>query len=210
MAAKAINPKLQALLEYGPIAAFVVAYLVYRNDTFLVGGREYSGFIAVTAVFLPIFVLAIGALWALTGRITRMQIAVTGMLVVLGGLSIWLNDPTLIKMKPTIVYGLLTILLGIGLLRGKLWLKFVIEEMIPLQRKGWVILTKRVTLVFFVSAVANEIVWRTQSETVWVIFETLVMPLVILIFFLTQIGLFVEYAQLKPKKARKRPKNRKG
>ena len=92
-----VNPTLKAVLEFGPIVAFLIVYLVYRNDTFLIGGTEYSGFLAVTAGFIPVFLIATGALWYLTGRLTRLQIVVAGMLVVFGGLSVWLNDPSLFK-----------------------------------------------------------------------------------------------------------------
>jgi intracellular septation protein len=50
---------------------------------------------------------------------------------------------------------------------------------------------------------ANELVWRTKSETFWVFFETLAMPVVIFVFFITQIGLIVEYATLKLSKKKR-------
>ncbi|MDA0961694.1 MAG: septation protein IspZ [Proteobacteria bacterium] len=206
-----VNPTLKAVLEFGPILAFLIVYLVYRNDTFLIGGTEYSGFLAVTAGFIPVFLMATGALWYLTGRLTRLQIVVAGMLVVFGGLSVWLNDPSLFKMKPTAIYSLLTLILGVGLLRGQSWLEFVLEDTLPLKHKGWMILTRRVTLLFFLSAVANEVVWRTQSEEFWVIFETVAMPVIVFVFFLAQIGLFIDHGTLMPSKKRvKSPGNKPG
>mmetsp|Transcript_22718 Transcript_22718/g.37526 ORF Transcript_22718/g.37526 Transcript_22718/m.37526 type:complete len:205 (-) Transcript_22718:2087-2701(-) len=204
MTAKPLHPGVKATLEFGPIAGFLLAYLVFRNATFEVGRIEYSGFVAVVAVFIPIFLTATLVLWRLTGRIARIQVATVVMVVVFGGLSVWLNDPTLFKMKPTAIYLVLALILSIGLLRGQSWLKYVMEDMIPLKRKGWMILTKRVTALFFASAAANELVWRTQSETVWLVFETVVMPIVIFAFFLTQIGLFVDHVSLKPAKKRRK------
>jgi intracellular septation protein len=191
------------MLEFGPTIGFIVAYLIFRNETFLIAGTEYTGLVAVIAVFIPIFLIAIGALWFLSGRIARIQIATAVMLLVFGGLSVWLNDPRLFKMKPTAIYLALALILGIGLLRGQYWLKYIMEDIVPLKPKGWMVLTKRVTALFLLSAGANELVWRTQSEAFWVVFETLVMPVVVIAFFMTQIGLFVEYATLKP--SRKRP-----
>jgi intracellular septation protein len=192
-------------LEFGPIIAFVPAYLLLRTETYLIGGIFYTGFVVVIAAFLPVFVAAIGALWYLTGRVARTQMATAVMVVVFGGLSVWLNDPRLFKMKPTAIYLLLAAILGVGLLRGQSWLRYIMEDMIPLKRKGWMILTKRLTVLFMLSAGVNELVWRTQSERFWVLFETLAMPVVMIAFFVTQIGLFVEYATwnaLKPKKKR--------
>ncbi|MEM7596677.1 MAG: inner membrane-spanning protein YciB [Pseudomonadota bacterium] len=195
---RTVHPGLKAVLEFGPIIGFFVAYLMYKDETFVVGGTEYTGFVAVTAAFIPIFLLGIGVLWALTGRLARMQAVTAVLLIVFGGLSVWFNDPKFFKMKPTAVYLLFTIILGIGLLRGQSWLKFVMEEMMPLKDEGWSILTKRVTLLFFLSAVANEVVWRTQSEEFWVYFETFAMPVVIFVFFMAQSRLFATYATMNP------------
>lgn len=202
MTIRPLAPKLKALVEFGPILAFLIVYLTYRNDTFLIAGSEYSGFLAVTAAFIPVFLIATVALWFLTGRLTRLQIVVAGMLVVFGGMSVWLNDSSLFKMKPTAIYALLTLILGVGLLRGQSWLEFVLEDSLPLKRKGWMILTRRVTVLFFLSAVANEVVWRTQSDAFWVIFETIAMPIIVFIFFIAQIGLFIDYGTLTPSRKR--------
>ncbi|MGX9355563.1 inner membrane-spanning protein YciB [Roseobacteraceae bacterium S113] len=191
---KPLHPWLKAALEFGPILGFLVVYFLIKDDTFLLAGHAYSGFVVATGAFLPVFVLAIGALWWLTGHLTRLQIATTSLLVVFGGVGVAMNDPVVIKMKPTAIYLLLALVLAVGLLRGRLWLKVILEEMIPLKDAGWRILTHRMLGLFVVSAAANELVWRTQSEQVWVVFETLVMPLVVLGFCLAQIGLVVDHA----------------
>ena len=194
---------LRAALEFGPLFGFVVVYLLLRNKTFLIAGAEYSGLLVVVGAFIPVFLISTGTLWVLTGKVARIQVATLAMFLVTGGMSLWLNDPRLIKMKPTLIYLCLAFILCIGLVRGQSWLKYIMEDMIPLKRKGWMILTKRVTVLFFLSAGANELVWRTQSEEVWVFFETLVMPIVIFVFFLSQIGLYVDYVTLKPFKKKR-------
>ena len=76
-----------ATLEFGPILGYLTAYLIFRNTTFTVGGTEYSGFVAVTATFIPVFLAAFGALWALTGKVARIQVAAAVMIAVFGGLT---------------------------------------------------------------------------------------------------------------------------
>ena len=208
MVTRPVHPAVTAVLEFGPIIAFLVAYFVYRNETWVVGPTEYSGFVAVTAAFVPVFLMAIAATWFLSGRLARMQVVVAGMLVVFGGLSVWMNNPAIFKMKPTVAYLVLAAILGIGLLRGQYWLKFLMDEMVPMTDAGWKILTKRVTALFLLSAAANELVWRTQSEAFWVLFETIVMPIVVLAFFLGHIGLVVDHATFKASKKRPRSVNR--
>lgn len=203
MTSKPLHSGLKAALEFGPIIGFVVAYLIFRNGTYLIGGTEYTGFVVVIAAFIPIFLIGIGALWSLEGKVARIQVATAVMVVVFGGLSVWLNDPTLFKMKPTAIYLVLALVLSVGLLRGQSWLKYIMEDMIPMKPQGWMILTKRVTALFFLSAGANELVWRTQSEAVWVFFETLAMPVVVFVFFVLQIPLVVDYVTLKPAKKKR-------
>lgn len=108
-------------------------------------------------------VICTGLLWWLSGKLSKMQVATVVLVVVFGGLSVWLNDDRFFKMKPTMIYLLFGVLLGIGLLRGQSWLRLVLEEAIPLQDEGWMILTRRVMAFFFALAIANEAVWRLMS-----------------------------------------------
>lgn len=206
MKPKPLQTGAKAALEFGPLLAFVVVYLLLRDATYRIAGTDYSGFVVVIGAFIPVFLMATGLLWYLTGKIARIQLATAVMLVVFGGLSVWLNDPRLFKMKPTAIYLTLALILMVGLLRGQSWLRYIMEDMIPLEPAGWMILTKRVTVVFLLSAAANELVWRTQSERFWVLFETFAMPVLITGFFLSQADLIVEYA--KPRPVKKQPKKK--
>ncbi|MCE6951870.1 septation protein IspZ [Cereibacter sphaeroides] len=188
-----INPVVKAALEWGPIAAFFLGYVKLKDQVFTLGGTDYNGFIVVTAAFIPLMVISTGLLWWLTGKLSRMQVATVVLVVVFGGLSVWLNDERFFKMKPTMIYLLFGGLLGLGLLRGQSWLKIVLEETIPMQPEGWMILTRRVTAFFFALAVANEAVWRTMSTDAWVNFKTFGLPLAIFAFFMAQGGVFKRY-----------------
>jgi intracellular septation protein len=55
MTSKPVHPWVRAALEFGPVLGFVVTYLIYRTDTFVIAGTEYSGFVAITALFIPVF-----------------------------------------------------------------------------------------------------------------------------------------------------------
>ena len=116
------------------------------------------------------------------------------LVVVFGGLTIWFNDGRFFKMKPTMIYLLFGGVLGFGLLRGTSYLRFAMEELMPLQDEGWMKLTRRITLFFFALAAANEFVWRTMSTDAWVNFKTFGLPVAIFAFFMTQGRLFSDYA----------------
>ena len=187
---KEVNPFVKSALEYGPLIVFFIAYLRLKDRVFTIGGTEYEGFIVVTAAFIPLLIAATGALWALTGKLGRMQVATVVLVVVFGGLSVWLNDDRFFKMKPTMIYLLFGGLLGFGLLRGRSYLKYVMEEMMPLEDAGWMILTRRLMLFFFTLALANEVVWRFFSTETWVYFKTFGLTIAIFGFFILQGKLF--------------------
>lgn len=183
---KSINPILKQVLELGPTIAFFLIYLKIKEDTFVLGGTEYTGFIVAALVFVPILLVAMGILWALTGQLSRMQVFTAFMVIFFGGLTAWFNDERFFKMKTTIVYGLFATLLGIGLLRGQSYLAYVMGDLMPMRIEGWMILTKRLCAAFAALAVANEIVWRTMSTDAWVKIETFAFPVALMAFLMWQ------------------------
>ena len=193
MAEKKINPMLKAVLEFGPILLFFVGYLRLRDQVLTIGGTDYDGFIVVTAAFVPLIALTTFILWRLTGHLSKMQIATVVLVIIFGGLSVWLNDDRFFKMKPTMIYLLFGGVLGFGLMLGKSYLKFVMEEALPLEDEGWMILTRRLTVFFIALAVLNEVVWRTQSTDTWVYFKTFGLTAAVFAFFMTQGGIFTKY-----------------
>ena len=195
MAEKQISPGLKMALELGPVILFFLAYLRMRDETYTFAGTEYSGFITSTVLFIPILLLAMGILWKLTGKLSRMQVLTAVMVIFFGGLTAYFNDERFFKMKTTIVYGLFAGVLGIGLLMKRSWLEYVMDEMMPLKTEGWMILTKRLTAMFAFLAVANEVIWRTMSTDAWVKIETFGFPAALFIFFMAQAGLFQKYGE---------------
>ena len=102
-------------------------------------------------------------------------------------------------MKPTILYLGFSLILFVGLFRGKSFLAIMMEEIMPLRQEGWMILTKRLALFFLLLAISNEIVWRFLSTDSWVSFKTFVLPLALFVFFISQTSLFNHYSSEKPK-----------
>jgi intracellular septation protein len=193
MTEKPINPGVKLALELGPILAFFAGYVMLKDETFAFGGSTYEGFIVVTAAFIPLMVLTTGLLWRLTGKLSKMQVATVVLVVVFGGLSVWLNDDRFFKMKPTMIYLLFAGILGFGLLRGQSYLRLVMEEALPMQPEGWMILTRRLALFFAALAIANEAVWRLMSTDAWVNFKTFGLTAALFLFFILQGGLFKRY-----------------
>lgn len=192
---KTINPILKQALELGPTLLFFLAYLRIKDDVFEYNGVEYSGFIVATLIFVPILLIAIGILWALTGKLSRMQIFTAFMVIFFGGLTAWFNDEKFFKMKTTIVYAFFAFILSIGLVQGRSYLAYVMSEMVPLKPEGWMLLTRRLTLFFMALAVANEVVWRTMSTDAWVKIETFGFPILMFLFLWSQIVALESYQE---------------
>lgn len=193
MSEKTVNPTVKLALELGPILAFFILYFRLREGTFTIAGTEYSGFIVVTAIFIPLMVLTTFILYRLTGKLAKMQVATLILVVVFGSLTIWFNDERFFKMKPTIIYMLFGGALAFGLMRGHSYLQYMMEEVMPLKREGWMILTRRITAFFFALAILNEVIWRTMSTDTWVSFKTFGLTAAVFLFFMTQGKLLTKY-----------------
>jgi intracellular septation protein len=160
--------------DYGPIIVFFAAYLGW--DLLV----ATAALMAATAVALVISL-------TVNKRVPLMPLITAGVVGVFGGLTLALNDDTFIKLKPTIVQTLIgAVLLG-GLLFDKALLKPVMGSAWPMDDAGWRKLTRNFGLFFLVMAIANEIVWRTQSTDFWVTFKVFGIMALTFAFSMTQI-----------------------
>jgi intracellular septation protein len=199
MAERKINPILKQVLELGPTILFFLIYMRIKDQTFTLGATAYSGFIVAALILVPILLVATLILWLLTGTVSRMQLFVGVMVVFFGGLTAWFNDASFFKMKTTIVYGTFAVILGAGLLRGRSMLQWVMADALPMKPEGWMILTRRLMVMFAALAVANEVIWRTQSDKTWVILETFAMPAALFLFLMGNFMLLQDHMIEEPK-----------
>ena len=147
-----------------------------------------------TAWFMVAMVISLVLSWLLLKKIALMPLVTGAVVLVFGGLTLWLHDDTFIKMKPTIVDSLFGVVLLGGLLFRQSLLKYVFGDVYKLQPKGWMVLTLRWGVFFFFLAALNEVVWRTQSTDFWVAFKVwATMPLTIL-FAALQLPVLNKYA----------------
>lgn len=168
-------------LELGPLIVFFIANA--RADIFV-----------ATAWFMGAMAVSLILSWAILKKIAVMPLVTGAVVLVFGGLTLWLQDDTFIKMKPTITNVLFgSVLLG-GLLFGQSLLKYVFGEVYRLRPEGWSKLTLNWGVFFFVLAVINEVLWRNFSTDFWVAFKVWgIMPITV-IFSLSQMSLLNKYA----------------
>ena len=195
MAATKQNPWLKLALEIGPILIF---FLAYRWAPVPEGTADADAqlrqILFATAVFVPVILLSLLFSWITTRHLPRMAVLTAVLVVIFGGLTLWLRDDTFIKMKPTILYAMFAGVLAFGLSRGESYLEYLMDEAVPMKREGWLKFTFRFALFFALLAVVNEAVWRTMSTDAWVNFKTFFLPAASFVFVASQAGLFMKYA----------------
>ncbi len=130
-----------------------------------------AGIYAGTAAFMAATILSLGAAWLSYHKVPVMPLVSGAIVLVFGGLTLYLRDETFIKLKPTIVYTMFAALLTAGLMWKKPMLELLFGPMFTLTEEGWRKLTVRWALFFAAMAVVNEIVWRNFSTDVWVSFK---------------------------------------
>lgn len=202
-----LNPFAKLALDLGPLILFFYANsrpalfspLIEPFFPAIVADGSRAGIFVATAVFMAAVLVSLVVSYALIRRLPVMPVVSAIIVVVFGGLTLFLHDDTFIKMKPTIIYVLFgAVLLG-GLIFRKPLLEMVFDSVFHLSEEGWRKLTIRWSLFFFVMAVLNEIVWRTQSTDTWVSFKVFgVMPLTF-VFAMLQYPILTRYA-VEPKK----------
>ena len=186
------NPMLKLALEMGPLVIFFGTYAWAKGDA-AAGAADVTRIIYATVALMIATPVSLIASQILLKRIPVMPLVTGVFVLIFGGLTIYLRDPTFIKIKPTILYLLFAGALGGGLFFGKLLLKNLLGEALQMQDEGWRLLTQRWIGFFIVLAIMNEAVWRNFTETTWVAFKSFgVMPLTIA-FMLAQLSLIMKY-----------------
>ncbi|MGB0853108.1 MAG: septation protein A [Pikeienuella sp.] len=188
METQTTSPLMKLALEFGPLAIFFLTYRMYGGEEVMIWGTAYQGVVIATIAFIPAILLSLAISYAMTKHIPKMAAVTAIVVLVFGGLTIWLNDATFIKMKPTIVNMTFAIILGGGLLMGRSYLKMLMGDVLPLTDEGWMIFTKRWAMFFVFMAIVNEVIWRTQSEDFWVNFKVFGSITITLIFMISQAG----------------------
>jgi len=174
---------LKFLTDFGPL----VIFFYYYYDS----GKNLK--IAIPP-FIVATILALVIVWFMEKKIPKVPLLSGILITFFGGLTIYFNNPVFIYIKPTII----NILFGLGLIFGKYFtnepvLKKLMGKSISLTNEGWQLLNKRWIYFFFGLAILNELVWRTQSEEIWVNFKVWGLLPITLIFTVFQIGLINKY-----------------
>jgi len=151
------GPLLRLALDFGPLVVYFLSYSLTGKNIF-----------AATAIFMGVTWIAMIFSFAYTGRISAMQLFSSVMVIILGGLTLWLHQDWFIKIKPTLYYLMVSGILWFGLWTGKPTLKLALGSAYPgLDERGWLLLSRNWAIFFIAMAIANEVVWRNFSTSIW-------------------------------------------
>ncbi|CZT33426.1 septation protein A [Rhizobium sp. 9140] len=200
------HPGLKLALELGPLLVFFFANMrgPWLAETFPVLTELGGPLFIATGLFMAATVISLVVSKIVLGHLPVMPFVSGIVVLVFGSLSIWLQNDTFIKMKPTIVNTLFgAVLLG-GLFFGKSLLGHVFNAAFQLDAAGWRKLTLRWGIFFLFLAVLNEVVWRgaavwyapdaQAADDFWVAFKVWgTMPITIL-FTMAQMPLILRHS----------------
>jgi intracellular septation protein len=170
------DTRTQSLVDFGPLVIFVIAY-------------KFGDIYWATGSFMVTAPLALLYSWRRERRLRPMPVVTAVVVLVFGGMTIWLRDPRFIYIKPTIITSLTAVVLLGGLAMGRPLLKPLLGSAMELADEGWRTLSLRFAIFSLGLAGLNEIVWRRftpESEHIWVWFKFLGIPGLTLLFLLTQ------------------------
>ncbi len=167
---------------------------------------DYAGLVALLITYVATKSL-VTATWAIVGgsvlalavglvmerRLAPMPLVTAVLGLIFGGLTLFFHDERFIKVKPTILYTAFGLFLITGALRGKNPLKALMGDAFHLPDPVVRTLTLRYALAFFALALANEVIWRTQSTSFWILFKFPGMPILIFLFAMSQAPLMMKH-----------------
>jgi intracellular septation protein len=153
------GPMARLMIDLGPLVVFFAV-------------NAWLGIFAATGAFMAAITAAMLVSKLKYRHISPLLWFSAAMVLVLGGLTLWLHNETFIKIKPTIYYLLVASLLGFGLATKRNLLKMVLGSAYPgLSERGWQLLSRNWAIFFAVMAGVNEAVWRNTDTEFWIGFK---------------------------------------
>lgn len=176
-----LHPSLKLALDFAPLAVFFAAY-------------KFGDVMLATLALMVATCLSMGIIYLKERTLALAPLISGGVVMVMGGLSVLLQDEHFIKIKPTIVnLAFAAILLGGVVFAKRGLLKHVLDVAFQLTDEGWRVLSRRWGLFFLFLAGLNECIWRNFSTDFWVNFKVFGMFTLTIAFAISQMKLVERY-----------------
>jgi intracellular septation protein len=193
---------MKLLFDLFPIALFFLAYQFGESHpdqaTMLLnaigvglGGAAKPGVFLATAVAILATCIQIAWSWLRHRKVDGMLWLSFGLITVFGGATLMLHNENIIKWKPTVLYWLFALALGLGpVLFERNFIRMMMEKQITLPDPIWVRLNLGWAAFFTFLGATNLVVAFSYSTETWVDFKMFGTLGLMLVFILLQ-GLYL-------------------
>jgi len=176
-----MNSQLRRLaLDLGPLIVFFATF-------------QFFGIFAATGAFMVVVIAALATGYALDRKLSPVALFTAAIVLVFGGLTLYLKNDTFVKIKPTIIYATFCAVLLGGIMFKRLFIKYALAFEFELPESAWRTLTWRWALFFAALACLNEFVWRNFSTAQWVFFKVWIILPLLLVFGALQAPLLLHH-----------------
>ncbi|MDB9957712.1 septation protein A [Oceanospirillaceae bacterium] len=170
---------MKMLIDFLPIVIFFIVY------------KLTDDLILATAVLIPATMLQMAYTWFTTKKVEKMQLVTLVLVVVLGGLTVALQDGQFIKWKPTVVNWLFSLaFLGSQFIGQKPIVQRLMGKSVKLPSQVWRKLNVAWVVFFAAMGGINLYVAFNYSESTWVDFKLFGMLGLTFVFIIAQ-GLYM-------------------
>lgn len=152
------------LFDFLPIILFFIAFKIPDDPQ--------QGIMLATAVAIIVSIMQVAFSWFRHQKVEKMHLITMGLIVVLGGATLLLQDERFIKWKPTVVNWLFAaVFVGSQFFGSKNIIKRMMDEKITLPDAIWGHLNLAWAFFFFATGCANLYVAFNFPTEIWVNFK---------------------------------------
>lgn len=172
---------MKQILEFIPILLFFIAY------------KFYDIFVA-TAVVIVATIIQVSITWIRYRKVEKMQWITLGLILIMGGATLYLQDESFIKWKLTIIEWLFgAAFLGSQFIGNKTFVERMMGASMELPSPVWNRLNLVWSLFFFSVGGLNLFVMYTYNTDDWVLFKTFIVPGLMVAFIILQMLYLYKY-----------------
>jgi intracellular septation protein len=158
--------------DLGPALAFFIGYSLapkfFPADPIT---HNPKPILVATFFFLPASIAAFAFSWVKTRKVSPIGVFTFVMLLIMSALGILLNNDIFIKMRPTLVYAAMGLILLVSVMMGRNVLRTLFDGAMHMPEDKWSLLSFSAGIMYVILAIINEIVWRNLPEKTWVLYN---------------------------------------